>query len=125
MPKPAPKRTARSRGAFPRAYAQEGDQGIRQQQSFQSGRTATTIGGALRSTRNATFTVQFFSNPKNTRDEGKKLVGQKTVADGDGVVTFSFKPERKVEAGTFVTATATNVATGDTSEFSAPRKVRG
>jgi hypothetical protein len=30
-----------------------------------------------------------------------------------------------VKAGRFVTATATNASTGDTSEFSAPKKVQG
>ncbi|MDQ3638404.1 MAG: hypothetical protein M3426_10490, partial [Actinomycetota bacterium] len=74
-----------------------------------------------------TFTIQFFSNPKDARDEGKKLIGEKRVldTDGDGVVAFTFKPARKVKGGMFVTATATDEGTGDTSEFSASKKVRG
>ena len=48
-----------------------------------------------------------------------------TDTDGDGVVSFTFKPAQKVKAGTFVTATATNIVTDDTSELSAPKKVGG
>ncbi len=94
--------------------------------SAKTGRRATTIKGTLESTQNATFTIQFFSNPASTRDEGKKFIGEKAVTDtdGDGIVPFTFKPTNKVKAGMFVTATATNDSTADTSEFSAPRKVR-
>ena len=95
--------------------------------SAKTGRTSTTIRGTLRSVPGDGYLVQFFSNPKGTRDEGKKFLGEKTVTDtdGDGVASFAFKPRQKVRAGTFVTATATNVVTDDTSEFSAPKKVEG
>ncbi len=93
--------------------------------SAKTGRRATTIKGTLESTQNGTFTVQFFSNPKGTWEEGKKFIGQKVVAtDGGGRVSFTFKPNKKVKAGLFVTTTATDDSTGDTSEFSAPKKVR-
>ena len=87
---------------------------------------ATTIKGTLESTQNATFTIQFFSNPTSTKEEGKKFIGQKVVSDtaGDGIMPFTFKPQKKVKAGLFVTATATGVSTADTSEFSAPKKVQ-
>ena len=85
-----------------------------------SGR-ATAIKGKLNSTPRETFVIQLFSNPGGD-PEGKKFLGQKTVTtDGNGDASFSFKS--KVRNGT-VTATATNDATGDTSEFSSPRKVR-
>jgi CSLREA domain-containing protein len=89
--------------------------------SATTGRRATTIRGTLESTHNGTFIIQFFSNPKSTRDEGKKFIGQKIVSDtdGDGIVPFTFQPPQKVKAGLFVTSTATN---DDTSEFSAPKK---
>ena len=94
--------------------------------SARTGRRTTTIKGTLESTQNGTFTIQFFKNPKDTRDEGKTFVGEKVVSDtdGDGVVSFTFKPSKKVKEGMFVTATATDQATSDTSEFSAPKKVR-
>lgn len=86
----------------------------------------TTIKGTLKSTQNATFTTQFFRNPKSTKDEGKKFIGSKVVTDlnGDGILPFTFKPQKKVKNGQFISATATNDATGDTSEFSPPEKVR-
>ena len=85
----------------------------------------TTVKGTLESTPGQAFTMQFFSNPSSTKEEGKTFVGEKTFIDddGDGVVTFAFKPSRKVKPNLFVTATATNEATGDTSEFSAPKRV--
>jgi hypothetical protein len=94
--------------------------------SAKTGRKATTIKGTLKSTKNATFAIQFFKNPKSTRDEGKKFIGQKIVTDtdGDGIMPFTFKPKGKVKAGLFVTATATNNATTDTSEFSSPKKAQ-
>lgn len=91
--------------------------------SARTSSTATRIKGTLTSTPGETFTLRFFSNPSGTREEGKKFVGEKGVSDGDGVVSFAFKPKAKIKAGLFVTATATSGATGDTSEFSAPRKV--
>lgn len=86
----------------------------------------TKVKGKLDSTPNETFLLQFFKNPRSTRDEGKKYIGEKTVTDtdGDGIIPFTFKPKRKVRAGMFVTATATSDSTGDTSEFSDPRKVK-
>ena len=65
----------------------------------------------------------------SSRDEGKTFIGEATITDtdGDGIITtFPFKSARKVKAGLFVTATATtDEPAADTSEFSAPRKVRG
>jgi trimeric autotransporter adhesin len=93
--------------------------------SARTGRRATTIRGTLESTQSSAFTVQFFANPKSTRDEGKKFIGKETVnTDAGGQASFTFRT-KKVKAGMFVTATATNDTTGDTSEFSAPEKVRG
>jgi CSLREA domain-containing protein len=96
--------------------------------SAKTGRRVTTVKGRLESTQNGTFIIQFFSNPKVARDEGKKFIGEKTVSDDgviDGIVPFTFKPPKKVKEGMFVTATVTDQATSDTSEFSAPKKVQG
>jgi trimeric autotransporter adhesin len=104
--------------------------------SAKTGRQATTIKGTLDSPlegKNDTFTIQFFKNPESTREEGKKFIGERTgVTDTDGVIdgiiSFTFKPPKKVKEGMFVTATATYIGspTGDdTSEFSAPKRVQG
>ncbi|HWS82448.1 MAG TPA: right-handed parallel beta-helix repeat-containing protein [Rubrobacter sp.] len=83
----------------------------------------STIKGKLNSNASQTYTVEFYSNPAGT-DEGKKFIGQKSVTtDSSGSVSFTFSPATKVPAGQAITATATNGSTGDTSEFSAPRKV--
>jgi hypothetical protein len=104
--------------------------------SAKTGRQATTIKGTLDSPlegKSDTFTIQFFKNPESTREEGKKFIGERTgVTDTDGVIdgiiSFTFKPPKKVKEGMFVTATATYIGspTGDdTSEFSAPKRVQG
>ena len=60
------------------------------------------------------------SSPWGSGNEVKKFLGEKIVTTGsDGKVSFAFK---KVARGA-ITATATNEVTGDTSEFSAPRRV--
>jgi len=88
-----------------------------------SGRT--TIKGTLNSTPNEVFLVEFFSNPKGTR-EGKNLVGQTTVStDASGNASFTFEPPQAVSVGKIITTTATANPSGarNTSEFSAPRRV--
>ena len=76
-----------------------------------------------------TFIIQFFSNPpidplSTEPYEGKTFLGEILVqTDRQGKVksetgTFSFSPFQKVPLGQFITATATNKSTGDTSEFS-------
>ncbi len=81
----------------------------------------TTIAGVLDTKPDTTLTVQFFSNPSG--NEGKKFIGSKSVTTGsDGNVTFTFTPAQAVAVGQTITATATS-ASGDTSEFSAPKGV--
>jgi hypothetical protein len=52
--------------------------------------------------------------------EGKKFLGEisSVTTDGIGDDPFTFKTENKVPAERVVTATATNLTTRDTSEFS-------
>jgi hypothetical protein len=98
--------------------------------------TFTSINGTLNSTpstrkKTRTFIIQFFSNPSTDPDEGKTFLGQIQVqTDRQGGVksdtgTFRFAPLQEVTDGEFITATATNKATGDTSEFSGAKRVEG
>jgi hypothetical protein len=83
----------------------------------------TVVKGKLNSIPNTPFEVQFFSAPEGT-NEGKKLLGTQSVkTDGAGDVSLTFATTKNVSLGQNITATATNTATGDTSEFSTPRKV--
>ncbi len=84
--------------------------------------STTTIQGKLGSKPNKTFTVQFFSNSSGT-NEGRKFIGSKSVTtDASGNASFAFKSASKVATGRTITATATD-ASGNTSEFSAPKTV--
>jgi hypothetical protein len=66
--------------------------------------------------------VQFFKNPKG--NEGKTLHFSKSVyTNGSGNVSFTFSTKKAIKVGQTITATATNNSSGDTSEFSAPKKV--
>lgn len=104
------------------ADADPGPNGLQNKPVITSARASSRIPikGKLNSTPGETFVIQLFSNPGG--EEGKKFLGEKRITtNANGDVSFSFKS--KVRRGT-ITATATNDATGDTSEFSAPRKVR-
>jgi hypothetical protein len=96
--------------------------------SAKTSSTKTTITGKLASTPNRGYDIEFYSNPAGT-DEGKKFVGLKSIVNTDpaGNVTFTFSTSNKIPVGQTVTATARSVnldaSNGDTSEFSAPRKV--
>lgn len=96
--------------------------------SAQTFASFTSINGTLESTpstkkRKSTFVIQLFSNPPGT-DEGKTFLGQvEAKTDRQGNASFSFAPAQKVPTGQFITATATNKKTGDTSEFSEARVV--
>jgi parallel beta-helix repeat protein len=84
--------------------------------------TTTTIKGTLNSLKKKTFTIQFFDNPPS-EDEGKTFLGELTnvKTNRKGKASFTFTPPGgTLTAGDNVTATATNEATGDTSEFSDP-----
>ncbi len=88
----------------------------------------TTVEGKLASRPDSTYTIQFFSNPSGT-NEGKKFIGEKLSVriDASGDANFTFSPATAVPVGQNVTATAKAInldaSNGDTSEFSAPKKV--
>jgi CSLREA domain-containing protein len=91
--------------------------------SAKKGAGKTTIKGKLNSSPNKAYELQFYANPSGA-EEGKKLLFSKSVkTDGSGNASFVFATEKRVALGQNVTATATKSATGDTSEFSAPRTV--
>jgi CSLREA domain-containing protein len=82
----------------------------------------TTIEGTLNSRPNEIYRVEFFSNPSG--DEGQKFIGSKNVStDGLGDAEITFSPTTAVAVGQQITATATRISTGDTSEFSAAQEV--
>jgi hypothetical protein len=99
----------------------------------------TTITGELTSTpstrkKKRTFTIQFFSSPEKDPSgfgEGKTFLGEIQVKtdrngvarDANGAPEFSFTVNQDL-TGQYVTATATNKKTGDTSEFSEAERVK-
>ncbi len=90
-----------------------------------TGGAGTTIKGSLDSTPSKTFTLEFYANPAG-QNEGLFLLGEQSVTtDASGKATFTFKPQMKVPRGFLVTATATGPSDffGNTSEFSAAKKV--
>jgi adhesin HecA-like repeat protein len=82
-----------------------------------TGETATSISGTL-TTRAGTYRIEFFASPRGSVRQGKAFLGFITLtlaADGSQDFTDS---TLAVPAGMVITATATNMTTGDTSEFS-------
>ncbi len=83
---------------------------------------AVRIVGTLNSTPNSTFEVDFYSNTSADPSgfgEGQIVIGSHQVTtDGSGNASFDVNLAAGIAAGNFVTATATNVTTGNTSEFS-------
>ena len=87
-----------------------------------------TIAGRLNSTANTTFRIEFFRNTaadaaadgNPTNGEGRYYLGSVDVTtDASGNVAYSGSFARLVAVGDVVTATATNLTTGSTSEFAA------
>ena len=84
--------------------------------------TLTHIHGTLYSQPNTTFLIQFFTNP--TADpsgygQGQTRFGSTSVTtDASGNVVFDATLTTPFTAGMWLSATATNMTTGDTSEFS-------
>jgi trimeric autotransporter adhesin len=80
-----------------------------------------TINGKLNSRPRKTFTIQFFSRPQEDPSgnrEGKTFLGRKQITTKrDGTRSFAFLTTLP-SGEKALSATATNDATGDTSEFS-------
>ena len=90
--------------------------------SVVSSGTSPIIGGTLNSVANTSFLVQFYSNAVATASgygQGNTLLGSATViTDASGSATFNATVAGSLSLGSLVSATATNLSTGDTSEFS-------
>ncbi len=79
------------------------------------------LGGTLNSTPSSTFRVEFFANTAcdpSGYGEGEQFLGaQEVTTNSSGSAAFSF-PYTAISGKPYLTATATNTSTGDTSEFS-------
>ena len=85
--------------------------------------TMTTVTGTLNSTPSRTFRVEFFSDTAadpSGNGEGRTFVGaQNVTTNASGNAIINFTTTTPVPNGNIVTATATDLTTSDTSEFSA------
>lgn len=81
--------------------------------------SGTTVSGTLNSAPSTSFQLEFYASPTSgSAEQGMTLLGTTTVVtDAVGNVIFS-ATVTPIPAGQGVTATATNLSTGDTSEFS-------
>ncbi|HMB03892.1 MAG TPA: right-handed parallel beta-helix repeat-containing protein, partial [Isosphaeraceae bacterium] len=82
----------------------------------------TTVTGTLNSAPSTTYTIQFFANAAADPSgfgQGQQFLGQLVVTtDGSGNASFSAVLTAPLQAGRFITATATDPG-NNTSEFSA------
>jgi Domain of unknown function (DUF4394)/Calx-beta domain/Domain of unknown function (DUF4214) len=89
----------------------------------------TTITGTLNSTPSTSFRIEFFASTAQNFSgfgEGETFIGSTTVStDASGNATFSANIGSATPTGQFITATATNNTTNDTSEFSNSVQVNG
>ena len=107
----------------------DGDIGGNGLQNFPVLLSATTTGsavmvqGTLDTSPSAQFTIEFFASPScdpSGFGEGAVFIGSTPVTtDSAGHATFSLTLPASVAVGAKLTATATRLSTGDTSEFSA------
>jgi hypothetical protein len=83
--------------------------------------TKGAVQASLSSLPNTPFLIQFFSNTAADPSgfgQGQSLLGSEAATtDGSGAALVSLTPQNGVPANTWVSATATNLSTGDTSEF--------
>ena len=81
----------------------------------------TTVQGTLNSVPNGIFFIDLYSSTEADPTgfgEGQNYLGAVRVVSDERSASFSFTAGRDL-AGQFITATATNSSTGDTSEFNA------
>ena len=83
---------------------------------------STTISGSLNSAAGTTFAIDIYANAvadPTGFGQGQTPIGTLNVpTNGAGSASFTVTLAVSVPTGQFVSATATNLATGDTSEFS-------
>lgn len=91
--------------------------------------SSVQITGSISSQANRSFIVEFFANSacdSSGYGEGAEYLGSAQVSsNGAGIANFDTTLPVSISAGTVVTATATEVLTGNTSEFSLCRVVEG
>ncbi|MFK8018174.1 MAG: choice-of-anchor Q domain-containing protein, partial [Pseudomonadales bacterium] len=86
--------------------------------AFTDASSTVAVAGKLSSTADSTFRLEFFAN--SSGDEGETYLGfRNVITNGSGEASFVESFNASVGAGQNITATATNLANGDTSEFSA------
>src|SRR5262249_13320151 len=89
---------------------------------FDPGNGQTLIAGSINSTPNNTLRVELFANAAADPSgfgEGRHSLGFVDVyTDAQGNAAFTYAYAGRLAAGEVVTSTATNLTTGDTSEFS-------
>ena len=102
------------------------DGGANNQQNFPVLTSATVNGGqisitgTLSSSLTGSFRIEFFASSATDptgHGEGQRYLGSSTVSTLLGSATINATLLSAVTPGEFVSATATNLATGDTSEF--------
>jgi hypothetical protein len=90
--------------------------------SVVGGGSTSGIQGTLASVANTPFLIQFFTSlvpDPSGSGQGQTPIGSTTVmTNGVGNAAITFTPSTSLPANIWVTATATNAQTGDTSEFS-------
>ncbi len=94
-----------------------------------SGGGNTSLAGILNSTPNSSFRIEFFANTSldfSGFGGGQTFIGSTTAnTDVNGNANFVANTGSATPSGQFITATATNSATNDTSEFSQGIQVNG
>ena len=102
-------------GANPRTFPNNG-----QNYPVLTGATSTSISGTLTSVPSTNFRLEFFATPSGgTALQGEAFLGFLNVTtSAAGTKSFTASVST-IPAGSTVTATATNLTTGDTSEFGA------
>jgi hypothetical protein len=84
--------------------------------------SGTTFTGTLQSVANTTFRIEFFASAgmdPSGDGQGQTYLGFATVTtDASGIASFTATVTTVVPRGYFISATATNQSTGDTSQFS-------
>ena len=86
------------------------------------GGSGSNVEGSLTSVLDTTFLIQFFNSPiadPSGIGQGQTFLGSTTVTtSGSGTAAINFNLTTNLLVGSWVTVTATNQSTGDTSEFS-------
>lgn len=91
-------------------------------------RGSTWVAGSFNGAALRTYTFEFFVNSVldiGGFGEGREYIGSADIMTlGDGTATFNIELPRITPLGSYITATATDKTTGDTSEFSEGRIVQ-